>query len=134
VKRIAFIIALVLILLPAIAVTTGLFPTPKPTASASMLASSHSSHRLVATGDCQSKLWGKLLIGTSPVAGDDQVVLDGDAQVFRTRPDPNGLFGFAGLCAGHYAVHVESGDQTLGLLQRFEMDGHNELRQDLAVP
>ncbi len=133
-KVFAFIVVLMLSLLSFTAVTAGLLPRQRPADSTPTFAVSHSSQRLIASGDCQSRIWGKLLAENSLPIRDIQVVLDGDAQKLKARPDANGLYGFTGLCAGKYGIHLQSGDRVIALPQRFEMHGHNETRQDIAVP
>ena len=126
------LIPLMIIVLLVLAIGVSLTVVQQSATNLATRTASRSSQRLIAAGDCQSRLWGKLVGATVPVPDGAQVALNSNAQTLTTVFDANGLYGFAGLCPGRYAVRIQTGDPALALPYQFELDGRNVVRQDLA--
>jgi hypothetical protein len=61
------------------------------------------------------------------------VEIKGEGWNARTLSDANGLYGFAGLCAGQYTMTVvPPSGATAGESQTVTVDGSNMVRLDLV--
>jgi hypothetical protein len=87
------------------------------------------SQPLVASGDCQSRFWGKVVASTTK---DTQVVVSADGKTLQTVPDSSNLFGFAGLCSGDYTVTVSIGGKAQAMPNHVKLDGKNTVQQDVT--
>lgn len=88
----------------------------------------------VPVGDCQSRLWGKITNATngqSPPNVAVEVVNGG--KTFKTVTDPNGLYGFAGLCAGEYSMSLTPpGGKPISNPNKVTLDGSQPVKVDLT--
>ncbi len=84
-------------------------------------------------GGCQSRLWGKVTNtanGQSPANVSIEVVSGG--QSFKTVTDANGLYGFAGLCAGDYTLSLTPpGGKVIPNPNPIKLDGTQPVKVDL---
>jgi len=83
-------------------------------------------------GRCQSRIWGSVSAGG---AGEPNVTVEikGEGWSAKTPSDANGLYGFAGLCAGKYTLTVvPPSGATAGESQTITVDGSNTVRLDLV--
>jgi hypothetical protein len=133
----AVMFLVVLVLVVVVAAVSAIFhplrdaPVALQTSPATSASSFKSTQPLVASGDCQSRYWGKVTGATPSVKG-LVVVLEGSNGTLKTELDPNGLFGFAGLCAGDYAVSLQVAGKDMPMPNRVKLDGKNAIQQDLA--
>ncbi len=82
-------------------------------------------------GGCQSRIWGSVSAGG---AGEPNVSVEikGEGWSAKTPSDANGLYGFAGLCAGKYTLTVmPPSGATAGESQTVTVDGSNAVKLDL---
>lgn len=83
---------------------------------------------------CQSRLWGKVTNttnGQSPANVAVEVVTGG--KTFKTVTDSNGLYGFAGLCAGDYALSLTPpGGKAIPNANAVKLDGSQPVKVDLT--
>ena len=80
---------------------------------------------------CQSRIWGSVSAGG---AGEANVTVEikGEGWSAKTPSDANGLYGFAGLCAGKYTLTVvPPSGATAGEGQTVTVDGSNAVKLDL---
>jgi len=83
-------------------------------------------------GGCQSRIWGSVSAGG---AGEANVTVEikGEGWSAKTPSDANGLYGFAGLCAGKYTLTVmPPSGATAGESQTVTVDGSNAVKLDLV--
>ena len=81
---------------------------------------------------CQSRIWGSVSAGG---AGEANVTVEikGESWSAKTPSDANGLYGFAGLCAGKYTLTiVPPSGATAGESQTVTVDGSNTVKLDLV--
>ncbi len=82
---------------------------------------------------CQSRLWGKVTNtanGQSPANVSIEVVSGGRS--FKTITDSNGLYGFAGLCSGEYALSLTPpGGKPIQNPNTIKLDGTQPVKVDL---
>ena len=81
---------------------------------------------------CQSRIWGSVSAGG---AGEANVTVEikGESWNAKTPSDANGLYGFAGLCAGKYTLTiVPPSGATAGESQTVTVDGSNTVKLDLV--
>lgn len=84
------------------------------------------------SGGCQSRIWGLVSAGGAGEAN-VSVEIKGEGWNARTLSDANGLYGFAGLCAGKYTiVVVPPSGATAGESQIVTVDGSNMVKLDLT--
>src|SRR5512140_1363092 len=86
-------------------------------------------------GNCQSRLMGRVLDSSGKLIKGATIDLRGSA-IKGTPPravsDDNGLYGFAGLCAGSYTFAVTApGKQAEALAVTISIDGANTGKADL---
>lgn len=83
---------------------------------------------------CQSRLWGKVTNtanGQSPANVSIEVVSAGKS--FKTVTDSNGLYGFAGLCSGDYALSITPpGGKAIPNPNSIKLDGTQPVKVDLS--
>ncbi len=89
------------------------------------------------TGNCQSRITGHVLNATGTIIKGATIELRGNA-IKGTPPkavtDDNGLYGFAGLCAGTYTFTVTApGQRAVSPAQNASVDGANSVRADLTI-
>jgi hypothetical protein len=85
-------------------------------------------------GACQSRLGGKLSSNTGKQQPVNVVVeiVSGNKKL-QAKTDKNGLYGFAGLCAGQYAVSITPpGGARKSDVSRIALDGSNPAKLDLS--
>ncbi len=88
-------------------------------------------------GNCQSRLLGRVVDPSGKLVKGATIELRGNA-LKSTPPkavsDDNGLYGFAGLCAGSYSFTVTPpGKQAQALAVTISVDGANTGKADLTV-
>ncbi len=93
--------------------------------------------RLQPTGNCQSRITGHVLDANGTIIKGATIELRGNA-IKGTPPkavtDDNGLYGFAGLCAGTYSFTVTvPGKRAVALAQNASVDGANSIKADLTI-
>jgi hypothetical protein len=84
------------------------------------------------SGGCQSRIWGSV---SASGAGEPNVTVEinGEGWSAKTPSDANGLYGFAGLCAGKYTLTVvPPSGATAGESQTVTVDGSNTVKLDLV--
>ncbi len=83
---------------------------------------------------CQSSLGGKITDNaTQKSPANISVEIASGTKKFQTKTDANGLYGFAGLCAGQYEVSITPpGRGALANVSRVTLDGANPGRLDLT--
>jgi len=83
-------------------------------------------------GGCQSRIWGSVSAGGTGEAN-VTVEIKGEGWSAKTPSDANGLYGFAGLCAGKYTLTVvPPSGATAGEGQTVTVDGSNTVKLDLV--
>jgi Carboxypeptidase regulatory-like domain len=83
---------------------------------------------------CQSKLLGRVVDAKGALAKGAVIDIKSGSFTAKTLSDDNGLYGFAGLCAGGYGFTVTlSGQSPKALSATATLDGANTVRTDLAV-
>lgn len=83
---------------------------------------------------CQSKLLGRVLDANATPAKGAVIEIKGGTFSGKTLSDDNGLYGFAGLCAGTYSFSVTlTGQQPKPVAATATVDGTNTVRADLNV-
>ncbi len=88
-------------------------------------------------GNCQSRILGRILDTSGKLIKGATIDLRGNA-IKGTPPravsDDNGLYGFAGLCAGSYSFTVTApGKAAEALSTTVAVDGANTGKADLTV-
>ncbi len=105
---------------------------PAPTSAANPPAAGQATLPVPA-GGCQSRLWGKVTNtanGQSPANVSIEVASSGKS--YKTVTDPNGLYGFAGLCAGDYALSLTPpGGKPIANPNPVKLDGTQPVKVDL---
>ncbi|MGB8648650.1 MAG: carboxypeptidase-like regulatory domain-containing protein [Anaerolineae bacterium] len=111
---------------------------PNPTApGVAPLAAASPTVPLRPEGNCQSRISGRVLDSTGAIIKGAAIDLRGNG-IKGTPPkavsDDNGLYGFAGLCAGAYTFTVTApGKRAVALTVSADVDGANVARADLTV-
>lgn len=134
-RTLAFV---VILLLMATGCVTTIQPTAVPVSpNATTLAPQSQSTpnpQPPAQGSCQSKLLGRLADANGGVIKGAVVQVNSGNFSAKTLSDDNGLFGFAGLCAGTYAFTVTvPGKSPKALAATSTLDGANTVRTDLTA-
>jgi Carboxypeptidase regulatory-like domain len=128
-------LVLILSLLATGCVTT-IQPTtspPSPNATAVQVQSANTP-QAPAQGKCQSKLLGHVVDANGALAKGAVIDIKSGSFTAKTLSDDNGLYGFAGLCAGEYGFTVTlSGKSPKALSATATVDGANTVQTDLAV-
>ena len=144
-NKLIFLLIALLLLVTGCATTIDSTPAPNananPNATAMPIAPAAVAPSptvvLRATGNCQSRISGRVLdpSGKPVKAATVQLrasVIKGTPP--RTVSDDNGLYGFAGLCAGSYGFTVAMpGKQAQPVTPTANVDGANATRLDLAL-
>lgn len=108
-----------------------------PPAVLPQAAKSPTAGPLRAAGNCQSKIMGKVLDPNGSIVKGASVEIKGDAikgAAPQAVTDANGLYGFAGLCAGTYAFTVGApGKAAQALNVTAKVDGANSGKVDLTL-
>ena len=87
-----------------------------------------------AQGNCQSKLLGRVVDANGALAKGAVIAIKNGSFNSKTLSDDNGLYGFAGLCAGAYGFTVTlAGQPAKALATSATVDGVNTVRADLTV-
>ena len=136
-KRAVFVMLLILVALLSVA-CDALAPAPSGDPSTPPSANppgpTGQSSLPVPVGNCQSRLWGKVTntaTGQSPANVAIEVVSGG--KTFKTVTDPNGLYGFAGLCGGEYSMTLTPpGGKAIPNPNKVTLDGAQPVKVDLA--
>ena len=77
---------------------------------------------------------GRVVDANGALAKGAVIDIKSGAFTAKTQSDDNGLYGFAGLCAGGYGFTVTlSGQPPKALALTSTVDGANTVRTDLAV-
>ena len=105
---------------------------PAPPALAGITPIAISSDALPPSA-CQSRLWGKVTntaTNLPPTNAAIEIVREGKS--YKTITDPGGLYGFAGLCAGEYAMTLTpAGAGAIKNPNRVKLDGAASVKVDL---
>jgi hypothetical protein len=82
---------------------------------------------------CQSRLGGKVSNSASVKPPENVAVeIAVGGKTLRAKTDKNGLYGFAGLCAGQYAVSITPpGGARKPDISKVSIDGANPAKLDL---
>ncbi|MBI4790157.1 MAG: carboxypeptidase regulatory-like domain-containing protein [Chloroflexi bacterium] len=132
-KRLLFVVVLLLVALLSVA-CDAFSPAPPADQSPPPAGPTGQSSLPVPVGNCQSRLWGKVTnaaTGQSPANVAIEVVSGG--KTFKTVTDPNGLYGFAGLCAGEYAMTLTPpGGKGIPNPNKVTLDGAQPIKVDLT--
>ncbi len=85
-------------------------------------------------GNCQSRLGGSVTnTATKQSPADVTVELASGSKTIKTRTDANGLYGFAGLCAGRYTVSITPpGGKVISNVAQVSLDGSGAAKHDLT--
>ncbi len=88
----------------------------------------------VPAGTCQSRLGGKITSTASKKPPVSVVVeIASSNKKLQAKTDANGMYGFAGLCAGQYAVSITPpGGARKPDVSRVSVDGSNAAKLDLS--
>ncbi len=98
---------------------SGNTPTPPPPAS---------------TNKCQSKLTGRVYDAKGALAKGATIEIKSGNVTAKTLSDDNGLYGFAGLCAGTYAFVVQPpGQAAKTLATKATVNGGDSVKADLNL-
>ncbi len=83
---------------------------------------------------CASRLGGRITNKASVKLPENVVVeIAGNGKKYEAKTDQNGLYGFAGLCAGEYAVSfTPPGGSRQADVSRVKLDGANASKLDLT--
>lgn len=130
-------LVLVLLLLATGCVTT-IQPTAIPVGPnvtvAPQAQNTAANQQPAAPSSCQSKLLGRLADANGAVIKGAVVQVSSGKFNAKTLSDDNGLYGFAGLCAGTYAFAVTvPGKSPKALSTTSTLDGANTVRTDLTA-
>lgn len=110
---------------------TTILPTPRSTA---IQVQNANTPQAPAPAKCQSKLTGRVVDATGALAKGAVVDIKSGSFTAKTLSDDNGLYGFAGLCAGGYGFTVTlSGKSPKAIATTATVDGANSIKTDLAV-
>jgi hypothetical protein len=127
---------LILLLLATGCVTT-IVPTavpPSPNLTVAPQNQTTSVPQSPAQGQCQSKLLGRVVDANGALAKGAVIAIKSGSFTAKTLSDDNGLYGFAGLCAGTYGFTVTLPSKPpKTLTTSATLDGGNTARTDLAV-
>ncbi len=97
-------------------------------------ASATATAQLPPPSKCQSKLLGKVQDANGALAKGATIEIKGGSFSGKTLSDDNGLYGFAGLCAGTYTFSVTlSGQAAKAVATTATLDGSNSVKTDLQV-
>ncbi len=85
-------------------------------------------------GACNARLSGKLTnTATNKMTPNAAIEISTAGKTIKTLTDPNGLYGFAGLCAGEYAVKfTPPGAQAIAHPDKVNLDGTKPVKLDLS--
>lgn len=85
-------------------------------------------------GGCQSRLGGRVTnVKTRQSPAEVVVEVASSGKTLRTKTDPNGLYGFAGLCAGQYALSVTPpGGKAITNVGQVNLDGAGPAKLDVS--
>jgi hypothetical protein len=99
---------------------------PQPTLAEGTPATSKTALP-VPVGACQTRLQGKITNSTTGQATANVIVsIQSGSSKAETRTDNNGLYGFAGLCAGKYTVTITPpGGKAIADPNPVTLDGSN---------
>ncbi len=104
-----------------VAPSSGNTPTPLPPPPA-------------ATNKCQSKLTGRIYDAKGALVKGATVEIKSGNLTAKTLSDDNGLYGFAGLCAGTYAFSAQlPGQAPKALATRATVSGGDSIKADLSL-
>ncbi len=105
---------------------------PEPT-SALSTGSAKATLALPAS-TCASRLGGRITNKASLKPPENAVVeIAGSGKKYEAKTDANGLYGFAGLCAGQYTVSfTPPGGSRQADVSRVTLDGANASKLDLT--
>jgi carboxypeptidase family protein len=129
-------LVLILLLLATGCVTT-IEPTaipvsPNPTVAPQIQTAN--TPQLPPQGNCQSKLLGRVVDANGALAKGAVIEIKSGSFNAKALSDDNGLYGFAGLCAGGYGFTVTlPGKSPRALATTATLDGANTVKTDLAV-
>ena len=87
-----------------------------------------------AAGKCQSRLWGKVTATGGAIKPNATIDIVAGNFKAKTQTDANGLYGFAGLCAGEYSLSATpQGGAAQAWPNKIPVDGANEVKLDVQV-
>ncbi len=133
-------LTLLLLALAVVAAGCDIFSSEQPTdqsqppAQPAAPVTGGQSTVLPPAGACQSRLWGKLVFASGQPKPNTQVDIVSSTFRAKTTADANGLYGFAGLCAGEYSISVTPpGGQPQPAPNKVALDGSKQVKVDLQV-
>ncbi len=104
-----------------VAPSSGNTPTPLPPPAA-------------ATNKCQSKLTGRIYDAKGVLVKGATIEIKNGNFTAKTLSDDNGLYGFAGLCAGTYSFSVQlPGQAAKALTTKTTANGGDSIKADLSL-
>lgn len=85
-------------------------------------------------GACQSRLFGKVINATTHQSPPNVTIeITAGSLKAKTVTDANGLYGFAGLCAGNYNMAITlPGGKPMVASSPITLDGTEPVKQDLS--
>lgn len=132
------VLVIVLLVLALLSVACDVFSSlagepPPPVEEPTAPAPSAATPLPLPVGACQSKLSGKVVnsANNQPTANVTIEIVSG-AKTIKTTSDPNGLYGFAGLCAGEYTISVTPPGGKAQPGPKITLDGSKAVRADLS--
>jgi hypothetical protein len=112
---------------------TAALPSPNSNPTAIQVQTANTP-QAPAQGKCQSKMLGRVVDANGALVKGAVIDIKSGSLTAKTLSDDNGLYGFAGLCAGGYSFTVTlSGKSPKTLAATATVDGANTVRTDLAV-
>ncbi len=138
-KKLAYLLLAILVLATGCAGT--IEPTAVPTAElvnpnvkVSPPSQATPTPPPASTGKCQSKLTGRVYGPTGALAKGAVIEIKSGSFTGKTLSDDNGLYGFAGLCAGTYSFTVQlTGQAAKPLSTTATVSGNDSTKVDLTV-
>ncbi len=137
-KRILIIV--LLLILAVLSVACDAFSSAQPTDQPPLpqLATPGTGGQTAAppppAGSCQARLWGKIVNASGQARPNSQVDIVSRNFKAKTVADANGLYGFAGLCAGDYSITVTpQGGQAQPMPNKVTLDGSKQVKVDLQT-
>ncbi len=87
----------------------------------------------LAPSKCQSKVTGRVVDAKGGLVKGATVGIKGGSFTAKTLSDENGLYGFAGLCAGSFSFTVQPPSQAAKTVAgNVTVDGNNSAKADLT--
>ncbi len=134
-KKFAYLLLVILIL--AVGCTATVEPTAEPVnpnVKVSPPSQATPTPPPASTSNCQSKLTGRVYDAKGALAKGAVIEIKSGSFTGKTLSDDNGLYGFAGLCAGTYNFTVQlAGQAAKPLSSTATVNGGDSAKVDLTV-